>query len=111
MIQSDKTKTGFAQPLPHQRYSWDDRSAPNLERYELDWQTTPGRDYHGIVVRVFGIYYACIEIRDQIRTTERWARELFQTAAAARAWVQDQLLGQVHMIIADSIRIPSTSGD
>ena len=51
----------------------------------------------GIVVRVFSIYYAYIEIRDQMRTTERWARELFQTAAAARAWVQDQLLGQVHM--------------
>ena len=111
MTQSDKTKTGFAQPLPHQRYPWDDRSAPNLERYELDWQTAPGRDCHGIVVRVFSTYYACIEIRDQMRTTERWARELFQTAAAARAWVQDQLLGQVHMIIADSIRIPSTSGD
>ena len=110
MIQSDKTKTGFAQPLPHQRYPWDDRSAPNLERYELDWQTTPGRDYHGIVVRVFSIYYACIEIRDQMRTTERWARELFQTAAAARAWVQDQLLCPVHMS-ADSLRIPSTSGN
>jgi hypothetical protein len=110
MIQSDKTKTGFAQPLPHQRYPWDDRSAPNLERYELDWQITPGRDYHGIVMQVLGIYYACIEIRDQMRTTERWARELFQTAAAARAWVQDQLLGQVPSI-ADPIRIPSTSGD
>ena len=111
MIQSHNAMRGFAQPLPHQRYPWDDRSTPILERYELNWQTTPGRDYHGIVVRVFSIYYAYIEIRDQMRTTERWARELFKTAAAARAWVQDQLLGQVHMIIADSIRIPSTSGD
>ena len=47
MIQSDRTKRGFAQPLPHQRYPWDDRSTPILERYELDWQTTPGRDCHG----------------------------------------------------------------
>ena len=110
MIQSDKTKTGFAQPLPHQRYPWEDRSTPILERYELDWQTAPGRECHGIVVRVFEIYYAYIEMRDHMRTSERWARELFQTAAGARAWVQDQLLCQVHPI-ADSIRVPSTSGD
>ena len=110
MIQSDSTMRGFAQPLPHQRYPWDDRSTPILERYELDWQTAPGRDCHGIVVRVFSIYYACIEIRDQMRTTERWARELFQTAAAARAWVQDQLPRQVYMI-ADSITVLSASGD
>ena len=110
MIQSDSTMRGFAQPLPHQRYPWDDRSTPVLERYELDWQTAPGRDGHGIVVRVFSIYYAHIEIRDQMRTTERWAREPFQTAAAARAWVQDQLLCQLP-VIAISIRIPSTSGD
>jgi hypothetical protein len=110
MIRSDSTVTGFAQPLPDQRYPWDDRSTPFLERYELDWQTAPGRDCHEVAVRVFSIYYACIEIRDQMRTTERWARELFQTAAAVRAWVQDQLLRQVPMI-EDSIRIPSTSGD
>jgi hypothetical protein len=110
MIQSDTTKTGLAQPLPHQRYPWADRSAANLERYELDWQTTPGRQYHGIVVQMFDNYYACIETRDQARTTERWARELFQTAAGARAWVQGQLLGQAP-ITADPIRIPSTSGN
>ena len=30
---------GFAQPLPHQRYPWNDRSTPILERYELGWKT------------------------------------------------------------------------
>jgi hypothetical protein len=110
MTQSENTMIGFAQPLPHQRYPWADRSSPFLERYELDWQTAPGRDCHGIVVRVSSIYYACVEIRDQMRTTERWARELFHSAAAARAWVQDQLLGQVP-IIADPSRIPSMSGN
>ena len=92
MIGSDSTLTGFAQPLPHQRYPWDNRSTPFLERYELDWQIAPGRDCHGVVVRVFDIYYASIESRDHMRTAERWAREPFQTAAAARIWVQDQLL-------------------
>jgi hypothetical protein len=100
MIRTDNTVTAFAQPLPHQRYPWDDRSTSILERYELDWQIAPGRDCHGVVVRVFDIYYAYIEIRDQMRTTERWARELFQSAAGARAWVQDQLLCQVHTIAA-----------
>ena len=110
MFRSDNTRAGFAQRLPDQHYPWDDRSAPLLERYELDWQIAPGRDCHGVVVRVFDSYYAYIEIRDHMRTTARWARKLFQTAAAARAWVQDQLLCQVHPI-ADSIRVPSTSGD
>jgi hypothetical protein len=110
MIRSDSSVTGFAQPLPDQRYPWDDRSTPLLERYELDWQTARGRDCHAVVVRVFDSYYAYIEIRDQMRTTARWARKLFQTAAAARAWVQDQLPCQVHMI-ADSIPVLSTSSD
>jgi hypothetical protein len=91
MIRTDSTLTGFAQRLAHQRYPWDDRSTSLLERYELDWQIAPGRDCHGVVVRVFDICYASIEIRDDMRTAERWAREPFQTAAAARAWVQDQL--------------------
>src|SRR4051794_20085361 len=107
MIQSDSTMRGFAQPLPHQRYPWDDRSTPNLERYELSWQTVPGRDCHGIVVRVFDIYYAYIESRDHVRTTEQWARKPFQTAAGARQWVQDQLLKYT----LSQIRILATSGD
>jgi hypothetical protein len=102
MIRSGSTVTSFAQALPHQRYAWDNRSTPILERYELNWQTAPGRDCHAIVVRVFDIYYAYIEIRDHMRTTERWAQEPFQTAAAARAWVQDQLFCQVYAI-ADSL--------
>jgi hypothetical protein len=92
MFRSSSTRIGFAQPLPHQRYPWDDLSTPILERYELDWQIAPGRDCHGVVVRVFDIYYASIESRNHMRTTERWAREPFHTAAAARAWVQDHLL-------------------
>ena len=91
MIQSGNTITAFTRPLPHQRYPWDDRSTSILERYELDWQTATGGNYHGVVVRVFEIYYAYIELRDHMRISERWARELFQTAAGARAWVQDQL--------------------
>ena len=107
MIRSDSTLIGYAQPLPHQRYPWDDRSTPILERYELDWQIAPGHDCQGIVARVFSIYYAYIESRDHVRTTERWAREPFQTAAAARTWVQDQLLKYT----LSQIRVLSTSGD
>jgi hypothetical protein len=115
MIRSDSTVTGFAQRLPHQRYPWDDRSTPILERYELDWQIGAGRDCHGVVVRVFDIYYAYIESRDHVRTTERWAREPFQTAAAARAWVQDQLfcysaeytLSQIRSELLQRVAIPS----
>jgi hypothetical protein len=113
MIRSNSAVIGFAQPLPHQQYPWENQSTPTLERYELDWQAAPGRDCHGVVMRVFDIYYASIEMRDRTRTTERWAREAFRTAGAARAWVQDQLfsytLAQLRSELLQVVTLPSSN--
>ena len=91
-MQSISTVASLAQPHPDLLYTWEDRSTPELERYELRWQTVPCRNCHGVVQRVMDYYYAYIEVCDGTRIVEQWARELFQTVGEARAWVQDHIV-------------------
>jgi hypothetical protein len=73
-------------------YTWHSIPTPLGERYELEWPTVPCDDCRGVVVQTGPYYDAYIEVRFGTGSTTQWAQMQFQTAGAARAWVQNHMV-------------------
>ena len=73
-------------------YTWRSIPTPLGEHYEMVWPTAPCGDCRGVVQQTGPYYDAYIEMHSDNGSTIRWAQVQFQTAADARAWVQNHVV-------------------
>jgi hypothetical protein len=73
-------------------YTWQSIPTPLGERYELEWPIAPDGSCRGVVLGAGPYYDAYIEVRFGMECTTQWAQMEFETAGAARAWVQNQMV-------------------